>query len=134
MDASEYLRGLLLLIRKDRKITEAENRLMKRIGKTLKFEREFCDNAICEILENKHILDAPPEFSTDELAMRFIKDGLTLAFSDKDVPAFEAEWLRSIAEINGLDEEWFIREWANASNRKDVPVHLEVDDLSVEYS
>jgi hypothetical protein len=134
IDAGEYFRGLLLLSRKDHKITEAETELMKRIGKTLGFEREFCDNAIREILENEYILDTPPEFSTGELAMRFIKDGLTLAFSDKEVPTFEAEWLRTTAEKNGLDVKWFVQQWKNATNRKETDGRLEVDDLSVKYS
>jgi len=134
MDAGEYFRGLLLLSRKDHKVTEAETELMKRIAKTLGFEREFCANAIRDILENEYILDTPPEFSTSELAMRFIKDGLTLAFSDKEVPAFEAEWLRTTAEKNGLDMKWFVQQWKNATNRKETDGRLEVDDLSVKYS
>jgi hypothetical protein len=66
--------------------------------------------------------------------MRFIKDGLTLAFSDKEVPAFEAEWLRATAEKNELDMKWFVQEWNNATNRKETDGRLEVDDLSVKYS
>jgi len=97
IDAGEYFRGLLLLIGKDRTITEAEKELMKRIGKTLGFEREFCDNAIRDVLENKYIADTPPEFSTNDLAMKFIKDGLAIAFSDNKLHMSEAEWLRSTA-------------------------------------
>jgi len=134
MDAGEYFRGLLLLSRKDQKVTEAEAELMKRIGKTLGFEREFCDNAIREILENEYILDTHPTFSTGELAMRFIKDGLTLACSNKEFPAFEAEWLRATAVKYGLDMKWFVQQWKNATKRKDTDDHLEVDDLSVKYS
>jgi hypothetical protein len=134
IDAGEYFRGLLLLSRKDHKITEVETELMKRIGKTLGFEREFCENAIREILENEYVVDTPPEFSTSELAMRFIKDGLTLAFSDKEAHAFEAEWLSATAEKNGLDVKWFVQQWKNAVNRKDTDSRLEVDGLSVKNS
>jgi hypothetical protein len=134
IDAGEYFRGLLLLSRRDRKISEPEAELMKRIGKTLGFEREFCDNAIREILENEYILDTPPKFSTSDLAMKFIKDGLTLAFSDKEVVAFECEWLRAAAENNGLDMQWFVQQWKLAMNTKDTDNRLEVDDLSVKYS
>ena len=132
-DASEYFRGLLLLIRKDHKITDAETAVMKRIGRTLGFEREFCDNAIHDILENKHVLDTPPEFSSGELAVRFMKDGLTVAFSDKEVAVFEAEWLKATAEKNGLDMKWFIQQWQKVMNRKEPHDRLEVDDLSVKY-
>ena len=54
LDGSNYFKGLLLLIRKDRKITQAEIELMKRVGNTLGFEKTFCDNAISEILGNRY--------------------------------------------------------------------------------
>lgn len=134
LDASNYFRGLLLLIRKDRKTTELEIQLMKRIGSTLGFEREFCDNAIQEILENKFIVDAPPVFATMDLAMRFIKDGFTIAYADTEVHSAEEDWLRLTAEKNGLDETWFRQERTNAAVRKPFPAQLEVDGLTVEYS
>jgi hypothetical protein len=108
--------------------------MMKRIGHALGFEREFCANTIHDILENKCILDSPPEFSRSELAMKFIKDGLILAFSDQEGPALEVEWLRITAERNGLDMNWFLQQWKHATNRKDIDGRLEVDDLSVLYS
>lgn len=134
-DASEYFRGLLLLISKDRKITNAEAILMKRIGKALGFEKNFCDNAIREILENIYVVDEPPGFTARELARKFIKDGLTLAAADDGTHEFEETWLRSVAEKNGLDAEWFLQERGLAARgRKDVDARLEVDDLVVEYS
>jgi len=134
-EGSEYFRGLLLLISKDRKITGAETVLMKRIGQALGFEKNFCDNAIHEILDNKFVVDEPPEFSTSELAMKFIRDGLTLAGADEETHGFEESWLRSAAEKNGLDAGWFLRERTLAVRRKrDLDARLEVDDLTVEYS
>ncbi|MEI6153710.1 MAG: hypothetical protein WCQ90_06455 [Deltaproteobacteria bacterium] len=134
-EGSGYLRGLLLLIRKDSEITEQKTKLMKRIGKVLGFEEKFCDSTINEVLENRYILDEPPEFSTKELAEKFIKDGLTLATSGKEIHALEEVWLKSSAENNGLDVEWFLREKEIANNtRKNLDIHLEVDDLDVEYS
>ena len=64
VDASNYFKGLLLLIRKDRKVTESEVEFMRHIGKALGFERQFCENAIQGILENEHIRDQPPRFAT----------------------------------------------------------------------
>ena len=131
----EYFRGLLILISKDRKISEPEIILMKRIGKALGLEKDFCDNAIREILNNKHILTDTPKFSTNELAKKFIKDGLTLADSDNEIHALEEAWLKSTAEKNGIDEEWFLREVENsAGRRRDHDAHLEVDGLTVKYS
>jgi hypothetical protein len=134
IDGSNYFKGLLLLIRKDRKITEPETQLMKHIGKALGFGNKFCDNAINEILENKYIVDKAPEFSTKELAIKFIKDGLTLAFSDNELHPSETEWLWSTAAKNGIDLAWFRQENVIAANRKQLPSHMEVDDLTVAYS
>ena len=78
VDGSNYFKGLLLLIRKDRKVSESEIHLMQRIGKILGFEKEFCDTAITDILENTYIQDEIPLFSTKELAEKFIKDGLSI--------------------------------------------------------
>jgi hypothetical protein len=133
VDASNYYRGLLLLIRKDGKVTDTEKELTRRIGKSLGFEKEFCDNAIQEILENKFIVDSPPEFSSTELAKKFIKDGLTLASSDDEILAPEEEWLKSTAKKNGLSLEWFFRERQNTAKTKGLDAHLEVDHLTVEH-
>jgi hypothetical protein len=134
-EGSEYFRGLLLLISKDHKIADAEIVLMKRIGKALGLERDFCDNAIQEILDNTFIINEPPIFSSSELAIKFIKDGLTLAGADNETHGFEESWLKSAAEKNGLAEEWFLRERGLAlDGKRDLGAHLEVDDLTVEYS
>jgi hypothetical protein len=134
IDGSNYFKGLLLLIRKDRKVTASEIQLMKRIGKTLGFESKFCDNAISEILENKHIVDTPPGFSTKELAMKFVKDGLAIACADNELNPPEEKWLMSAAEKNCLDLVWFRQEIVSATNRKQLPLQLEADDLTVQYS
>ncbi len=134
IDASNYFRGLLLLIRKDRQITQPEIDLMKSIGKSLGFEKEFCDNAIHEILDNPYIEDAPPAFSSKELAVKFVKDGLHLAFVDHEViHADEEQWLISIVEKNGLDKDFFSREMENARNNRGRPSRLEVLDFKVKY-
>ncbi len=135
VDGSNYFKGLLLLVRKDRTVSEIEHALMQRIGKSLGFEKEFCENAIRDILENKFIEDAPPLFPSKELAKKFIKDGLVIAFSDHEEchPAEEA-WLWSVVAVNDLDEFWFQEEYRAASKKKRVSVPMEVDDVTVVYS
>lgn len=133
VDGSNYFRGLLLLIRKDHRITETEIHVMKRIGRILGYESAFCDNAINEIMENTYIADAPPEFSTQELARKFVKDGLALAFSDGKAHPLEEGWLMAVAEKNGLDPDWFRDELTRAMERKPFPVRMEIDDLSPDY-
>jgi hypothetical protein len=107
---------------------------MRHVGRTLRFDRQFCDNAIHDILENNYIVDEPLEFSTTEIAIKFIKDGLAIALSDNEVHPFEKEWLRSVVKKNGLSLNWFNQEGVNAKNRKQSTSHLEVDDLTVMYS
>jgi len=133
MDGVNYLKGLLLLIRKDRTVTDAESRLVKRIGRALGFERTFCDNAIREILENRYIEDVPPEFSTKKVAVKFIKDGLALACSDKEVHPSEEAWLRSTAEKNGLGLTWFRHTLASTPQRIRRHFFLEAESLVVAY-
>jgi hypothetical protein len=133
IDGSNYFKGLLLLVRKDNEVKQPEIELMKRIGKTLGFEKEFCDNAIRDILENKYIVDAHPVFSSKELALKFIKDGLFVAFSDNEIHPSEEQWLRLTAEKNGIDLMLFSQELENVVQRKILSDRLEIDDLAVEY-
>jgi hypothetical protein len=133
-DGSEYFRGLLLLIRMDQRVTDSEASIMKRVGKALGFEREFCENAIEEILNNTFVADDPPRFSTRDLAIKFLSDALTLVSVDDGTLGSEESWLKSFAENNGLNLERFLREKENASRkRKDVYAPLEVEGLIVEY-
>jgi hypothetical protein len=135
IDASNYFKGLLLLIRKDHKVTDAENAIMMRVGKQLGFDKEFCDTAIQEILKNRHIVDSPPEFSSQILATLFIKDGLTLGFCDHDeIDHKEWKWLKSVAERNSIELSWLSDEVEKARARKGVTDHLEVDGITVAHS
>ena len=131
IDAGNYFRGLLLLIRKDGIISESEVELMKRVGKGLGFETRFCEDAIHEILENSFILDEPPRFSTNELAMKFITDSLTLASSDQVIHPAEVNWLRKTAETNAIDPVWFLQELGRTRHRGAPRPPLEVEQLTV---
>ena len=133
-DGSEYFRGLLLLIRMDRRVTASEAIIMKRVGKALGFEKDYCENAIKEILNNQFVANDPPRFSTRDLAIKFLSDALTLVGIDDGTLGSEESWLKSFAENNGLNLERFLREKENASRkRKDVYAQLEVEGLIVEY-
>jgi hypothetical protein len=111
LDRSLYFKGLLLLIRKDAKVTGPEVQLMRRIGAILGFEAGFCDNAIGEILGNRHIVDQPPVFSTPEIARHFLMDGITVGWCDHDIPPSETAWLQAVEAANGLDFAAVHQEW-----------------------
>jgi hypothetical protein len=110
LEAGNYYRGLLLLIRKDNKVTEEEYFHLKSIGKILGFEKLFCETAINDILENQHISKAPPLFSKIKLAKKFISDGFYIACCDNDLHPKEEQWLRAVADKNGIEEDWFLKE------------------------
>jgi len=132
VDASNYFKGLLLLISKDRKVADSEVHLMKRVGKALGFEEEFCNQAIKGILDNEHVRDQPPKFSTKGLAMKFVHDGLVLAFSDSEIHPMEEAWLKLVAELNGLDIQWFVQKRLEAIKELQSNPQLEVDNLTVD--
>lgn len=133
IDGSSYFKGLLLLIRRDRKVTEDERKLMKRVGKNLGFESGFVENAIHEILDNRHITVTPPVFSTRELAEKFIRDGLTIAFSDRELHPHEEKWLISVAKSNNIEESWLSEEKKGILEHSGQRLHLEADTLKVIY-
>ena len=133
LDASSYLKGLLLLIRKDRKISEKEHELMTRVGENLGFEKSFIENAIHEILDNKYITVTPPEFSSPEIAEKFLKDGLLLAASDNEIHPAEEKWLLSVAAHNNINEAWLLEEKNHILYADEHRDHLEADTLQVNY-
>lgn len=121
----------MLLIRKDRKITDTENLLLMRIGKSLGFDREFCENTIKDILNNKYVEDSPPVFSNKELAEKFIKDGLAVVFSDNNIHPEEESWLIAVAEKNGIDKAAYLEYKNKYSGIDTMLAKLEVEDLIV---
>jgi len=128
-DRSLYFKGLLLLIRKDRQTVQAEVDLMMRVCGILGFEKKFCAEAIADILKNPYIVDEPSHFSREEVAACFIRDGLSLAFADKELHAKEEQWLRATADLNGLGMDLFNRELEKARDQGGNPKRLFVEDL-----
>jgi len=130
MDRSMYYKGLMLLIRKDREIHDEERRIMMVIGKALSFEAKFCENAINEILTNKHVIDTPPCFSNPAIARCFIKDGLKIALVDNETHKTELAWLKAVADENGLDDSWYRASVETASRQEWIGIE---DDLEVKH-
>ncbi|MBU1101756.1 MAG: hypothetical protein KKA84_15270 [Bacteroidetes bacterium] len=104
LDRSNYLKGLLILIRKDNLITTEERDLVLECGVSLGFEKRFCETAIDELLENEYLLDTPPVFSNNDLAESFLKDAVKVALADKKMHLFELQWLIETAALNNLPE------------------------------
>jgi len=130
MDRSMYYKGLMLLIRKDREIHDEERRIMMVIGKALSFDAKFCENAIKEILTNKHVIDTPPCFSNPAIARCFVKDGLKIALVDNETHKTELAWLKAVADENGLDDSWYKASVETASRQEWIGIE---DDLEVKH-
>lgn len=126
IDKSKYFRGLLILIRKDHRISPEEKELMMNVGTRLGFEKGFCETALNEILENEFIEDDAPEFSTSPIAECFILDGITLAISDADLNPEELTYLRATLDKNHLTENWFSDRLKDAVG-KGRQNHLEIE-------
>ncbi len=110
VEKSNYYKGLLILIGKDRIIDSRERELMLEIGKILDFERRFCEAAIDDLLRNTHIADDPVTFTGREIAESFVRDAVGLALVDEELHPHELAWLKAVARANGLTDAWLEEE------------------------
>lgn len=107
IDRSLYFKGLMLLVRKDREIRDAEKNIILHIGDLLGFDRKFCESTLVEILDNKHVVDEPPRFSRKDIAQCFVKDGMRVSLADQQIHEAELEWLKAVVRANGLSEGFY---------------------------
>jgi len=133
MDRSLYFKGLLLLIRKDRLIHNAERDLMMRVGKIFEYETHFCEDTIRDVLVNKYIDDSPPRFSDPEIAKCFIRDGIRLSLSDGFVDEKESAWIKAVVERNELDKTWFSNALETVSKRSSETTEYDLEALCLEW-
>jgi hypothetical protein len=106
-DKSSYLKGLLIVAKKDNQLTEPEKKILRDIALKLGFATDFYEDTLRSLLSNKYILEDPIKFSCKKVAESFISDGLRLAFSDMMISEKEIGWLKATAVENEIVEEWF---------------------------
>jgi hypothetical protein len=107
IDKSNYLKGLLITARKDKKLADSEKKIIIGVAESLGFAKEFYEEVLHSLLGNKYIDEKPIKFSDVKIAESFIIDGLRLAYSDNYIESTEIEWLRKTAAENGINEKWF---------------------------
>jgi hypothetical protein len=107
IDKSNYLKGLLIVAKKDNQLTEPEKKIIRSIAFRLGFAKDFYEETLKGLLANKYIVDTPIKFSDKKIAESFLLDGLRLAYSDGMVPEKEIDWLKLTASINEIKDEWF---------------------------
>ena len=105
IDTSNYLRGLLVLIRKDKIVHKNEKQLMLEIGEKLGFKSEIYIKTVDEFLAKKNIDDTPPKFSSMKVSLRFIEEAISMAFIDNYFHLQEFSWLNEVAKVNKIPKE-----------------------------
>lgn len=117
IDKSNYFRGLLVLIRKNKTITEPTSKKVKRIAAVLDFSQEYIDISLKDLLENINIVEEPPKFSDFLIAESFIKNGIHLALTDGFINLLQIQWLANTAQKNNLSKQWFFVELEDFINQ-----------------
>lgn len=106
IDKSNYLRGLLILIRKDKNVWDHEHAFFLEESSTLGFDREFSLNALKELIGNKYIDNTPPVFYDKKYAARFIIRSLFMISQNYKIHPEEINFLTHTARLNQLSDKW----------------------------
>ena len=106
-DKSTYLKGLLILAKRDKVLSESEERIITDIASRLGFSADFYKYTLQNLIENEFLTEEPVKFSNKKVAQSFIIDGFRLAHSDRHLDERESDWLRETASENEIDVEWF---------------------------
>ena len=117
IDKSNYLKGLLVLAKRDNILTEIEGKIISRIADKLGFSSAFYEETLQNLLANEYLTEEPIKFSDEEISHSFIVDGLRLAHSDNKLDEDELHWLRLTAKENNIDMKWFEKKVVESENK-----------------
>ena len=67
------------------------------------FDAAYVDASIDSVFENRHLLPAPPRFSSRPAAEAFLREAALVALCDGEFHPEEREWLLAAANANGID-------------------------------
>ena len=115
-DRSNYLKGLLIVAKKDNELAEPEKKIIREVAKRLGFSSTFYEYTIQNLLSNDYINEDPIIFSDKMIAKSFLIDGLRLAKCDDKLDDSEIDWLRQTCILNGIDEKWFDQKLKEVQN------------------
>ncbi|MCE1189556.1 MAG: hypothetical protein LWX56_10475 [Ignavibacteria bacterium] len=121
LDNSNYLKGLLILARQDKKLASQEKDFIRGIAQRFGFSKDFYEDTLKYLMSNKYIVDEPIHFSEKSIAESFLNDGLELAMSDDDLDTKELAWLKKTAEANQINSEAFENIVATHRQQKTAP-------------
>jgi hypothetical protein len=106
LDKSNYLRGLLILIKKDKNVWDHEMELFFEEGNSLGFEKNFCENSLNNLMLNINIDSNPPIFFDKEIAKKLLMKGIQIINTDLKIHPEKLAFLEAVARNNGVLEEW----------------------------
>ena len=135
MDRSKYFRAMVVLIKKDLRISPKEKDFFLRMGQILQFSTEFCEEIINDLLKNPHIDEKPPVFSNTTIARIFLKDGIKMAFADKNLHQKEYNWLQKVSRANHIPDDWLLQQLFDFLNdpQKKKSKTLEIEKYYQQY-
>ncbi len=129
IDRSNYFRGMLVLIGRDRIIHSRERELVLQFGKALDFDMRFCEATITDLLENKYINEEPILFDAREMAECFLRDGFRLSLADMEIHSQEIAWLKTVALANNLPDDWIKNEYQKLKDTRPEELIFENFDI-----
>lgn len=106
LDNGNLLRGLLLLIKKDKNIWDHETRIFIKEGMKLGYDKEFCEDAIQNVLRNPNINQNSPVFFYRSNALKFLRFGISIIKEDVNPHPSKIQFLEKVAYENDLIRHW----------------------------
>ncbi len=106
VDKSNYLRALLVLIWKDKNVWDHEMELFFEEGKSLGFNKSFCEESLNSLLLNINIDPKPPMFFDKIIAEKLLIKGIQIINDDIKINPQKLAFLEAIASMNGLLQVW----------------------------
>jgi DnaJ-domain-containing protein 1 len=107
LDQSNYLKGLVILARQDRRLVDNEREVIRNVAQRFGFSRDFYEEVLRNLMTNRFIKDDPFHFSSQEIAESFLLDGFHLALSDNSLDNTELTWLKRVAAANEISDDKF---------------------------
>ena len=105
-DRGKYLRGLLIMVKMDKVISEIDRTIIISTAKHLGYAPDFYEGILSTLMINEHIGSEPIMFDSANLAKHFLIDALNLAGTNKNLSNEKLNWLKNTASMNLVDRNW----------------------------
>jgi hypothetical protein len=106
-DRGKYLRGLLIMVKMDKVISEMDRTIIIGTAKHLGYAPDFYEGILSTLMINEYIGSKPIMFDSTNLAKHFLIDAINLAGTNKNLTNEKLNWLKNTASMNLVDRNWF---------------------------